>query len=108
MTNFLEQKCTQRAAAMSEAEISNHLAQMSGWRETAKSIEKTYSFKNWLETLAFVNALGWVCHIEDHHPDLSVSFNRCVVRFSTHSADGISRNDFICAAKADALIAFVG
>lgn len=108
MTNFLEQKCQQRASAMSEAEIRNHLAQASGWREAEGAIEKTYAFKGWLETVAFVNALAWVCHVEDHHPDLRLSFNRCVVRFSTHSAGGVSRNDFICAAKADALIAFVG
>jgi 4a-hydroxytetrahydrobiopterin dehydratase len=49
-----------------------------------------------------------MCHVEDHHPDLRVQFDRCVVRFSTHSAGGISMNDFICAAKADALVAFLG
>jgi 4a-hydroxytetrahydrobiopterin dehydratase len=108
MTNFLEQKCQKRAAAMTEAEIHNHLAQSSGWRESEGAIEKTFSFKDWLETMSFVNALAWICHVEDHHPDLRVSYNRCVVRFSTHSADGISRNDFICAAKADALVAFAG
>ena len=108
MTNFVEQKCQQRAAAMSKPEIRDHLAQTSGWRETEQAIEKTFVFKDWLETMAFVNALAWMCHVEDHHPDLSVSFKRCVVRFSTHDADGISRNDFICAAKADALVAFVG
>ena len=108
MTNFVEQKCERLAAAMSEDEIRNHLAQSSGWREAAGAIEKTFAFKDWLETTAFVNALAWVCHVEDHHPDLRVSFNHCVVRFSTHSAGGISRNDFICAAKADALVAFAG
>ena len=108
MTNFLEQKCAKRAAALSETEVRNHLAQTSGWRESESAIEKTFAFKNYHETISFVNALAWVAHTEDHHPDLRVSFNRCIVRFSTHSAGGISRNDFICAAKADALIAFVG
>lgn len=108
MSNLLEQQCERRAAPMSEAEIRDHLAQASGWRESGTAIEKTFSFKGWLETVAFVNALAWVCHIEDHHPDLQVSFDRCIVRFSTHSAGGISRNDFICAAKADALVAFAG
>jgi len=55
-----------------------------------------------------VNALAWIAHTEDHHPDLAVSYDRCVVRFNTHSVGGISINDFICAAKADALVAFVG
>ncbi|MEP6739098.1 MAG: 4a-hydroxytetrahydrobiopterin dehydratase [Caldimonas sp.] len=108
MTNFLEQKCQSRAVALSEQAIRNHLAQMSGWREASGAIEKTFVFKAWLETVAFVDALAWMCHVEDHHPDLHVSFDHCRVCFSTHSAGGISMNDFICAAKADALVAFVG
>ena len=108
MTNFLEQKCSVRADAMSTQAIHDHLAQMSSWRQSDGAIEKTFSFKAWLETVAFVDALAWMCHVEDHHPDLRVQFDRCVVRFSTHSAGGISMNDFICAAKADALVAFVG
>ena len=72
------------------------------------TIEKTFSFKNFHETIAFVNALAWICHTEDHHPDVALSFDRCVVRFNTHSVGGISVNDFICAAKVDALVAFVG
>ncbi|HTJ06522.1 MAG TPA: 4a-hydroxytetrahydrobiopterin dehydratase, partial [Caldimonas sp.] len=55
-----------------------------------------------------VDALAWQCHVEDHHPELHVQYDRCRVRFSTHSAGGISMNDFICAAKADALVAFLG
>ncbi len=108
MTNLLEQKCSQRATAMSPDAIRDHLAQSSGWREVEGAVEKTFAFKGWLETVAFVGALAWVCHVEDHHPDLRVSFDRCAVRFSTHSAGGISQNDFICAAKTDALVAFVG
>jgi len=54
-----------------------------------------------------VNALAWICNTEDHHPELVVSYSRCVVRFSTASMSGVSVNDFICAAKADALISFV-
>ena len=108
MTNFLEQKCQQRAAAMNEDEVKRHLAQTNGWHPSSGAIEKTFAFKGWLETVAFVDALAWICHVEDHHPDLRVSFDRCTIRFSTHSTGGISRNDFICAAKADALVAFVG
>ncbi len=57
--------------------------------------------------MAFVNALAWIAHTEDHHPDLQVGYYRCTVRFSTHSVGGISVNDFICAAKADALVSLV-
>ena len=108
MTDFLAQKCQARSSAMSDAAVRDHLAQMSGWRDAGGAIEKTFAFKGWLETVAFVDALAWICHVEDHHPDLRVSYDRCTIRFSTHSAGGVSRNDFICAAKADALVAFVG
>jgi 4a-hydroxytetrahydrobiopterin dehydratase len=108
MTDFLAQRCHSRPTAMSEEAIRNHLAQMSGWREAGAAIEKTFAFKNWLETVAFVDALAWMAHVEDHHPELVVRFDHCVVRFSTHSVGGISVNDFIGAAKADALVAFLG
>lgn len=70
----------------------------------ADEIECTFQFKNYYHTIAFVNALAYVSNIENHHPDLEVSYNRCVVRYSTHAIKGLSENDFICAAKADALI----
>ncbi|MDQ6684155.1 MAG: 4a-hydroxytetrahydrobiopterin dehydratase [Pseudomonadota bacterium] len=107
MTNLLEQKCKSRGVvAMSEREVRDHLAQSSGWSEASGAIEKTFVFQSWLETIAFVDALAWLCHVEDHHPELQVAMKRCVVRFSTHSVGGVSVNDFICAAKADALVAF--
>ena len=92
---------------MSEAVVHDHLAQVSGWQLHDGAIEKSFKFENYLETIEFVNALAWVCNTEDHHPDLAVRYDRCVVRFNTHSVGGISINDFVCAAKADALIAFV-
>lgn len=67
-------------------------------------INRTFAFNNYYETIAFVNALAWIANTEDHHPDLEVSYNRCVVNFSTHMIGGLSENDFICAARADALI----
>jgi 4a-hydroxytetrahydrobiopterin dehydratase len=109
MTDFLAQRCQAGTTAMSAQAVRDHLAQMSGtWREAGGALEKTFAFKGWLETIAFVDALAWMCHVEDHHPELSVRFDHCVVRFSTHSVGGISVNDFICAAKADALVAFLG
>jgi 4a-hydroxytetrahydrobiopterin dehydratase len=109
MSNLLHRKCQslEGGEPMSESTIRDHLAQVSGWHLNQGAIEKTFSFKNYYETIAFVNALAWICNTEDHHPDLSVSFSRCAVRFNTHAVGGISINDFICAAKADALVAFV-
>jgi 4a-hydroxytetrahydrobiopterin dehydratase len=68
------------------------------------SISRTFRFKNYYQTLAFVNALAWIAHGEDHHPDLEVGYNRCLVRYSTHTVGGLSENDFICAARIDALL----
>ena len=108
MSNLLSQHCValDGGAAMGDAAVHDHLAQVSGWHLAHGAIEKSYAFKNYHETMAFVNALAWVAHTEDHHPDLQVSYSRCVVRFNTHSVGGISINDFICAAKTDALVAF--
>src|SRR2546428_9527642 len=85
------------------ARIDALLAEVPGWAFDGKVIAKSWSFKNYHETMAFVNAVAWVAHREDHHPDMSVGYNRCRVEFSTHSIGGISENDFICAAKIEAL-----
>jgi 4a-hydroxytetrahydrobiopterin dehydratase len=90
---------------MSAAQIDAHLAQLPGWALHDGAIERAYRFTDFHATMAFVNALAWIAHRDDHHPDLAVSYNRCVVRFNTHAVGGISINDFICAAKVDALLA---
>ena len=90
--------------AMTRQQIAEHLAQAPGWSLTEGAIEKDFAFPDYHRTLAFVNALAWVAHQEDHHPDLLVSYARCTVRFNTHAVGGISINDFICAAKVDALL----
>jgi 4a-hydroxytetrahydrobiopterin dehydratase len=89
---------------MAPAEVAAHLARVDGWTLRDGAIEKGYRFGNFHETMAFVNALAWIAHAEDHHPDLALGYNRCMVRFNTHSVGGISINDFICAAKVDALL----
>lgn len=67
-------------------------------------IARTFTFTNFHETMAFVNALAWVAHRENHHPDLEVGFKTCRVTFTTHDNGGLSENDFICAAKINALV----
>ena len=79
------------------------LRQVPDWERTGGEISRSYPFKNYYETMAFVNAAAWVSHREDHHPDLEVGYNACRVRYSTHSVGGLSENDFVCAAKLDAL-----
>jgi 4a-hydroxytetrahydrobiopterin dehydratase len=96
--------------ALTATQVVAKLAQLEGWTLTgdgtamAIAIEKTYSFANYYQTIAFVNALAFIAHAQDHHPDLSVHFNRCVVRFNTHDVSGISITDFDCAARVDALL----
>ena len=79
------------------------LKTLKGWTIVDGKLARTYAFKNYYETLAFVNALAWISHREDHHPDLGVHYNKCRVEYSTHAIGGLSENDFICAAKCDAL-----
>lgn len=94
--------------ALSATEIVTQLTQINGdaaqgWKLIDGSLEKTYTFANFHETMAFVNALAWIAHREDHHPDLALGYSRCTVRFNTHDVGGISVSDFHCAAAVDAL-----
>ena len=106
MNPLITQKCKplDGGEPMSASELEAHLRNVEGWALRDGSIEKTYRFGNYHETMAFVNALAWIAHAEDHHPDLLVKYDSAQVRFNTHSVGGISINDFICAAKADALL----
>jgi len=81
------------------------LNEVAGWSLDAdgKAIERTFQFKNYYQTTAFVNAVAWIAHREDHHPDISFGYKTCSVRYSTHAIGGLSENDFICAAKVNSL-----
>lgn len=72
--------------------------------DDGRVITRIGRFGNYYETMAFVNAVAWIAHREDHHPELVVGYNHCAVHFSTHSVGGLSENDFICAAKIDGLL----
>jgi 4a-hydroxytetrahydrobiopterin dehydratase len=85
------------------AQVGPMLKGLQGWALDGKQIAKTYEFANYFETMAFVNAAAWISHREDHHPDMLVGYNKCRVSYITHAIDGLSENDFICAAKLDAL-----
>lgn len=101
------QSCEGIGAALTAEQIKNLLPQLnSEWvvSEDNRSIRRKLSFKDFYETMAFVNALAWIAHVENHHPDLEVGYNYCHVRFNTHALNGLSHNDFICAAKMDQLL----
>jgi 4a-hydroxytetrahydrobiopterin dehydratase len=94
--------CKAGAARLAPRELQERLAALPGWKRVADRIEKTFSFADYHETMAFVNAVAAIAHREDHHPDMSVHYNRCVVAWSTHDAKGVTLNDCICAAKTEA------
>ena len=111
MTTMLKKKDWSLLArrALTATDIVTSLAVTPGWKLTGDgadvAIEKTYRFDNYYETISFVNAVAFIANAQDHHPDLSVHYNRCVVRFNTHDVKGISETDFECAAQIDALLA---
>jgi 4a-hydroxytetrahydrobiopterin dehydratase len=94
--------------AFTATQIAAHLAGLPGWSFSDGKIAKTFSFKNYYETIAFVNVVVAISHVTDHHPDLSVHYNRCVVSYNTHDVEqgkgGISINDFICAARIEVFL----
>jgi 4a-hydroxytetrahydrobiopterin dehydratase len=98
-------KLTDQDAAMSIDEAAMLTQQLDPeWQLDTKgqSISYSYSFKNYYQTIAFVNVIAQIAHQQDHHPDLTISYNRCTVNYSTHAVGGLSINDFICAAKINA------
>ncbi len=99
--------CEGIGQALDPAQIKQLMPQLaSGWSVTSEhhQIKKSFSFKNFYETMAFVNALAWIANQENHHPDLEVGYNYCHITLMTHALKGLSQNDFICAAKFDQLM----
>ena len=99
----------QNRRALSATKIVTQLSKLNGeqalgWRLIDGALEKTFKFKNFYETMGFVNAVAFIANTEDHHPDLAVSYGQCQVRFNTHDVNGISVSDFFCASKVDALL----
>ncbi len=109
MNDLADRKCREipkGTPPIPPQEIERLLADLDGWTTAAdgKALAKTFKFKNFYETMSFVNALAHVANTQDHHPDLAVSYNTCRVQYSTHTVGGISENDLICAAKIERLL----
>lgn len=99
-----EQHCVQQVSVLDAATLADELTRLPGWSLQGDAIEKAFEFKDFHETMSFVNAVAFIANREDHHPDLQVGYKRCTVRYATHSVGGISLNDCICAARIDALL----
>jgi 4a-hydroxytetrahydrobiopterin dehydratase len=106
MSELAQKKCKPcegGVAPLTAEEAATLLKRLKGWRIANGLLTRTCEFRNYHETMAFVNATAWISHREDHHPDLIVGYKQCRVDFITHAIGGLSENDFICAAKIDAL-----
>lgn len=106
-SNLAKQQCKPYPAGtppLSQDQINTLMKQLEGWEQHGQIISKTVEFNNFHQAMSFVNAVAWVSNQEDHHPELTVSYNKCKVEYTTHSVNGLSENDFICAAKVDALL----
>ena len=104
MQDLVKRKCKPcegGVPAYTEAQARAELKGLKGWTLENGKLVKLYPFGNYHQTMAFVNALAWVSHREDHHPDLEVGYNKVRVAYWTHAVGGLSENDFICAAKCD-------
>lgn len=110
MAKLRERHCnpiSKGSPRLDEQQIHDLLQQVPQWSLAASraAIHREYHFRNFHETMSFVNAVAWVAHTQDHHPDLEVGYSRCKIIYTTHSVAGLSLNDFICAAHIDALSA---
>lgn len=90
-------------APMSPRDVERHLAVLSGWSAEGGALSRRFVFDDFTQTLLFVSAVGWMALGQDHHPELRLDSSTCTVLWTTHDVDGLSRNDFICAARTDAL-----
>lgn len=109
INNLAEKKCVSCEGGVSKLtpeESQKYLKLTNNWTINSNNtvISKLFEFKGFYKTMAFVNAVAWIANQEGHHPDLEVSYNKCLVKFTTHAIDGLSDNDFICAAKVDKLL----
>lgn len=97
--------CEGNVKPLSSDESKKLLSQIKNWELNSDNtfISSNFSFKNFYKTMAFVNAIAWIANQENHHPDIEMGFNYCVVRYTTHAIKGLSENDFICAAKINEL-----
>ena len=98
--------CEGGVAPMEREQAEELLAELNGWELSGdgKMISRRFEFRGFFRTMSFINAMAWVVNKEGHHPDFSAGYNYCKVGFTTHAIDGLSENDFICAAKINALL----
>jgi 4a-hydroxytetrahydrobiopterin dehydratase len=107
MTDLAERRCRScegDVPALDAAQAAVYLAQVPGWEVQGHELVRTFTFKNYYRTVAFINAAAWIAHNEDHHPEIAFGYKTCTIRYHTHSIHALTENDFICAAKINRLV----
>lgn len=112
MTQIIEQlikkkckPCEGGVEPMTNSQIESFIKELSGWVLSDNRIHKSFQFSDHHSAIAFLNAVAWISHTEDHHPDIKIGYDTCEISYWTHAISGLSENDFICAAKVDKLLA---
>ena len=109
MTELTEKHCSNNAdlaPKLDDTEAESLLSSIEGgWQLDLDQqlLSRQFEFKNYYQTMAFANVVAWIAHQQDHHPDMTISYRHCHIFYTTHSVKGLSINDFICAARIDAL-----
>ncbi|WP_297571687.1 4a-hydroxytetrahydrobiopterin dehydratase [uncultured Deefgea sp.] len=101
--SLITESCNQAAPKLDTLAVEMLCTELDDWFVVNDGLEKTFRFRSFYETIAFTNAVAFIAHQHNHHPDIQLSFSRCKLTWNTHSANGLTRNDFICAACVDAL-----
>lgn len=96
--------CSKSDTPLNPMQINEFFKQLDGWTQHGMAIKKSFKFDNHYQAMSFVNAVAWISHRQDHHPEIVIAYNKCIVEYTTHAVNGLSKNDFICAAKVDALL----
>jgi 4a-hydroxytetrahydrobiopterin dehydratase len=100
--------CTGSTPVVSGDELEALRAELHGdWHVDAegRSISRSWRFRDFAEAFAFATRVAFVAEGEEHHPDVTVGWGRCEVVLTTHAVRGLTRNDFIVAAKVDRISA---
>lgn len=95
--------CNEKAAKLSAKDVRLLATQTPGWKVSGKLLQRAFKFADHYQAIGFVNAVAWISNTQNHHPDMQVGYNTVAMTYSTHSAKGLTRNDFICAARVSAL-----
>ena len=104
MSYLATEQCQPLSEPLSLTAMESYLAQLANWSIEEDSILKVFHFEDYMRMLAFIHAVGWMAQQQNHHPEVYFTNHDCTISFTTHRVQALTMNDFICAAKVDALL----